>query len=150
MYVDDQLLINNDALQGMTEREGKVKLLAGPHRLVVTYFDNGGSDGLQVAWAGPKFQKRKIAPEFLSVNEGSGTIHDVAIGVLASLPGHEPEKFADLVSLMKKGHSPESTIAALATLPESAWAAKALPGLVDQLVGLLDHLPPANAPRVQQ
>ncbi len=141
LYVDDQLLINNDALQGMNEREGKVKLLAGPHRLVVTYFDNGGSDGLQVAWAGPKFQKRKITPEFLSINEGSGTIHDVAIGVLAALPGHEPEKFADLVTLMKKGQSPESTIAALATLPESAWAAKALPGLVDQLVGYLTSLP---------
>ncbi len=141
LYVDDQLLINNDALQGMNELSGAVKLLAGPHRLAVTYFDNGGNDGFEVAWAGPNFAKRKIAPESLFTSEDTGSIHDVAIAVLASLPGHEADKFNDLSALMKAGKSPEATITALQTLPESAWSAKALPGLVDQLVGYLTSLP---------
>ena len=46
MYVDNRLLINNDRLQGMTEATATVDLVAGGHAFVVTYFDNGGGDGL--------------------------------------------------------------------------------------------------------
>ncbi|MFM8399132.1 MAG: PA14 domain-containing protein, partial [Pirellula sp.] len=32
IYVDDKLLVDNDRLQGMTERSGSVELTAGPHK----------------------------------------------------------------------------------------------------------------------
>ena len=49
IYLDGRLLINNDGLHGMVEKSASIDLAAGAHALVVTYFDNGGGDGLRVS-----------------------------------------------------------------------------------------------------
>ncbi len=141
VYVDDKLLINNDRLQGMTEQTATVELLAGPHPFVVTYFDNGGGDGLEVAWAGPGFPKQKIAADRLTLSGGVETLHDIAIRSLAAIPGHEAEKFHDLASLLKAGRHRAAAISVLKTIPEEHWDKKALPGLVDNVVGYLSGIP---------
>ncbi|MCU0707723.1 MAG: PA14 domain-containing protein, partial [Pirellula sp.] len=139
-YLDEQMIIDNDGLHGMSEKQATVDLAAGSHRIVVTYFDNGGGDGLQVAWRGPGFKKQDIAPEFLSVGSGE-SIHDLAIRAAASIPGFEKEKFSDWVSLIKSDRSKLAAIQALRGLPESAWDARELPALVDNLVGFLSSVP---------
>jgi putative heme-binding domain-containing protein len=141
VYVDEKLLIDNDALQGMSEKSATVELLAGSHPLVVTYFDNGGSDGLEVQWSGPGFAKQKIAADRLTVSGGQETIHDLAIRVVASIPGHEPEKFIDLAKLIKSDRSRSTAINVIGKIPDQFWAAKELPGLVDNLVGYLSNIP---------
>jgi putative heme-binding domain-containing protein len=141
IYIDDKLLVDNDGLHGMVEKSGEVELSAGAHKLVVTYFDNGGGDGLEVAWAGPGLKKQKIAPDRLTVSGGKDTLHDVAIRSLASIPGHEAEKFQDLVALIKADRNRTTAISVLRTLGEQHWAAKELPGLADNLVGYLSGIP---------
>ncbi len=141
LYLDDKLLIDHDGLHGMTEKSGTVDLAAGSHPIVVTYFDNGGGDGLEVAWAGPDLPKQKIAAKNLTVSGGGETLHDVAIRSLAAIPGHEAEKFLDLAALVKADRHRTAAISVLRTIPEQHWAAKEVPGLVDNLVGYLSGIP---------
>ncbi len=141
LYIDDQLLIDNDRLQGMHEMKASVDLAAGAHPIVVTYFDNGGGDGLEVNWSGPDLPKQKIAADRLSVSGSGETLHDVAIRSLVAIPSHEEEKFLDLATLVKTDRSRSSAISALKSIPEQFWAAKEIPGLVDNLVGYLSTIP---------
>ncbi|MDB5385756.1 MAG: Auracyanin-A precursor [Planctomycetaceae bacterium] len=141
VYVDNKLLINNDRLQGMTEQSAAVDLLAGAHPIIVTYFDNGGGDGLEVAWSGPDLQKQKIAASHLTVSGGGESLHDVAIRSLAAIPGHDAEKFLDLAALVKADRHRAAAISVLRTIPEQHWAPKEVPGLADNLVGFLSGIP---------
>lgn len=141
VYIDDKLLINNDRLQGMTEQSAAIDLPAGAHPIVVTYFDNGGGDGLEVAWSGPGFGKQKIPADRLTVGGGGETLHDVAIRALAAIPGHDAEKFLDLAALVKADKHRAAAISVLRTIPEQHWAPKELPGLVDNLVGYVSSIP---------
>ncbi|HSG69623.1 MAG TPA: PA14 domain-containing protein, partial [Planctomycetaceae bacterium] len=140
LYIDKQLVVNNDGLHGMVEKSGTIELSGGLHPIVVTYFDNGGGDGLNVSWSGQGFQKQKIAADRLSISGGE-TVHDVAIHSLASIPGHEAEKFLDLAKLIKAGKNRPAAINALNTIPESFWAEKEIPSLVDNLVGYVSTIP---------
>ena len=141
IYLDDKLLVNHDGLHGMSEKSASVELAAGIHKLVVTYFDNGGGDGLQVTWAGPGFEKQPIAADKLSV-AGGETLHDVAIRALTAISGFESEKFTALASLIAKGQHREAAIKALATIPVDAVSANGVRPLVDNLIGYLSELPP--------
>lgn len=142
IYIDDKLLVNNDRLQGMTEQSGTIELTPGAHQIMVTYFDNGGGDGLAVSWKGPGFAKQKIAPDRLSIGASAGdTIHDLAVKAVASIPGHEPEKFVDLTRLIKSDRQRPTAITVLKTLPATSWDAKEIPSLVDNLVGYVSSFP---------
>ncbi|MEW4526700.1 PVC-type heme-binding CxxCH protein [Maioricimonas sp. JC845] len=140
IYVDDKLVVNNDGLHGMVEKQGRVRLSAGAHRLVVTYFDNGGGDGLRVAWSGPGFNKQPI-PEDRLTTESSETLHDVAIRTLASIPGHGGEKFRDLAAIMKTGKHRAAAVSVLRTIPEADWNEAQVRPLIDNLVGYLTSMP---------
>ncbi|NIA09338.1 MAG: hypothetical protein GWP10_06330, partial [Nitrospiraceae bacterium] len=52
LYLDDQLLINNDGLHPMVELNKSVTLKAGLHPISVKYFQEGGVNGLRVSWQG--------------------------------------------------------------------------------------------------
>ncbi|HAA50743.1 MAG TPA: hypothetical protein DCE43_13590, partial [Planctomycetaceae bacterium] len=122
IYVGKKLVVNNDGLHGMIEKSGAINLPAGVHPLIVTYFDNGGSDGLVVNWQGPGFGKRAIPSSALSVGGGE-TLHDVAIGALASIPGHDAQKVTDLAALVKAGRNRPSAIRALRGVSVKNWPA---------------------------
>lgn len=141
IYLDDKLLVDNDGLHGVIEKSATVQLAAGAYPIVVTYFDNGGGDGLAVAWSGPGIKKQKIAASNLSIRGGEETLHDVAIRAVGSIPGHEAEKFRDLAALVKANRHRPAAISVLKTIPEQHWAAKELPGLADNLIGYLSAIP---------
>jgi len=65
LYIDDYLLLNNDGLHGMTEVSKTIKLKAGLHPISVKYFQEGGSNGLEVSWQSPGFEKQIIPPSVL-------------------------------------------------------------------------------------
>lgn len=142
IYVDDKLLVNNDGLHGMSEKSGAVELTAGQHSFVVTYFDNGGGDGLAVNWAGPGFKKRPIGPESLSV-QGRETIHDVAVRTLASIPGHIEARVNDLAALMKAGKNRAAVVNTLRSIPVEKWPQTAVRSVADNLIGYLSEMPAA-------
>jgi len=143
IYINDQLIVNNDGLHGMVEKNGEIDLSAGLHSIIVTYFDNGGSAGLAVNWAGPGFQKRPIAPESLSVT-GHETIHDVAVRVLAAIPGHSEARVNDLTALMKAGRSRSAVVNTLRSIPVTEWPRTAVGSMANNLIGYLSEMPPAR------
>jgi hypothetical protein len=51
LYLDDQLIVNNDGNHGMLEKGDKAYLEAGFHKIKLLYFDAGGDNGLNVNYA---------------------------------------------------------------------------------------------------
>jgi len=140
IYINNKLLVNNDGLHGMIEKSAAINLNAGSHPLVVTYFDNGGGDGLKIQWQGPGFRKQTIPANALSVG-GQPTLHDFAIAALASIPGHDARKVTDLAALVKAGRNRPAAIRALRGVPVKNWSANEIGPLVDNLVGYLSGMP---------
>jgi len=53
VFIDGQLVVNNDGLHGMVDRSGQVALEAGFHRFRVEFFENFGGAGQIFRWEGP-------------------------------------------------------------------------------------------------
>jgi len=62
LTVADQLVVDNDGRHGAIEKQGSVSLQPGVHPIVLEYFQNGGSEALQVFWSGPGFA-RELVPD---------------------------------------------------------------------------------------
>jgi hypothetical protein len=60
LWLDGNLLVNNDGPQGATEVSGTTNLTAGMHALVVGYFQATGGQTLNVSWAGPALAKQTL------------------------------------------------------------------------------------------
>ena len=50
LFIDGQLVVNNDGLHGLREQEGTVTLTEGLHPIMVSYFERSGSEKLNVYW----------------------------------------------------------------------------------------------------
>ena len=50
LYLDGQLVVDNDGLHGLREQENTVNLTQGLHPIKVTYFERLGSEKLNVYW----------------------------------------------------------------------------------------------------
>jgi putative heme-binding domain-containing protein len=94
-----------------------------------------------VQWSGPGFGKQKIPADRLTVSGSAETLHDVAIRALGAIPGHEAEKFRDLANLVKGGRSRAAAIGVLKGIAAEHYAAKEVPGLVDNVVAYLSAIP---------
>ncbi|TWT34367.1 PVC-type heme-binding CxxCH protein [Blastopirellula retiformator] len=116
IYLDSALLVNHDGLHGMTEKSGKVSLTAGPHELVVTYFDNGGGDGLRVSWEGPGIKKQPIPTSYLRP-AGQTDLRLAAIDTISAWPGHEAERIADFATVSLGEANVAAGLEALAAMP---------------------------------
>lgn len=64
LYLDDQLLVDNNGLHGMVEQKGTAALLAGTHRIRVEYFERTGGDDLEL-WMETRTLKKKKVPASL-------------------------------------------------------------------------------------
>lgn len=60
LYLDGNLLVDNDGNHPTAESVGIVRLKAGVHPLTVAYYDDGGEHALTVAWEGPGIPKQEI------------------------------------------------------------------------------------------
>ena len=60
LFVDDNMVVDNDGLHGMKEVKGVVALGAGLHRIKVQYFQKGGGRDLKVSLEGPRGEKQII------------------------------------------------------------------------------------------
>jgi hypothetical protein len=60
LYIDGDLVVNNDGLHGIQEQSGYVYLLASRHQITVTYFEKDGSEELLVSYAGPGISKKQV------------------------------------------------------------------------------------------
>ncbi|MHC4425092.1 MAG: PA14 domain-containing protein [Planctomycetota bacterium] len=66
LFIDGAMLVDNDGTHGMVEQSGTVNLTAGLHDIVVTMFELGGGEGLDVEWEGPGITRELIPDDVLS------------------------------------------------------------------------------------
>jgi alpha-L-fucosidase len=65
LFIDDKMIIDNDGLHGMSEKNSSVPLAKGYHKIQVLFFERSGGDDLQVQWKGPGFKKEMIPASVL-------------------------------------------------------------------------------------
>ena len=53
-WFDGKRVVNNDGNHGMRSREGCVNTKKGWHKLVLTFYENGGGAGMQTSIKGPQ------------------------------------------------------------------------------------------------
>ena len=140
LYVDGKLVVNNDGNHGMSEKSGRVRLSEGLHDLVVTYFDSGGGDGLEVSWASRQFRKQRI-PATKLVVAATETIHDLAIRAAAALPGNDEDKFNDLAKIIQQGKHLTTAIDAMSDLPVSSWNPAQIRSTAEKLAAYISEIP---------
>jgi alpha-L-fucosidase len=65
LFLDDQLLIDNDGLHGMVEKKGTAALAQGYHSIRIEYFDKTGGDDLKLVIESMKMKKQEITASML-------------------------------------------------------------------------------------
>ncbi len=60
LFVDGELIVDNDGSHRARERRGRVGLKAGFHTISVRHFQVGGRPRMEVKWAGPGIRKQDI------------------------------------------------------------------------------------------
>ncbi|KAF0139713.1 MAG: alfA5 [Stygiobacter sp.] len=65
LFIDDQLVVDNDKLHGTQEKQGLIALEAGLHKIKVTFFEKSGGDELKVYIKGGGLEKQQISNEIL-------------------------------------------------------------------------------------
>lgn len=143
LYLNDQLVIDNDGPHGMVEKSAEVDLAAGPQALELNYFNASGDFGLRLEWAGPGRERGPIAGTDLRLGIGGGTLSEAAVAVLGSVPGSLPEKWEDLTTLVKSGRSRAAAVAQLRAIPADQRPVQRLVDLADNLIGYLSEKPTA-------
>lgn len=138
VYLDGKLLINHDGLHGMDEKSAKIQLTKGPHALIVTYYDNGGGDGLDFAWQGPGFGKQPVPAAALGA-EAADPVLDGLITAYGAIDGHGAERFADLSALVKAGKRAEAAAKAARKIERKQWSAD--PALAEAVAARAGALP---------
>ena len=74
LYIDKQLVVNNDGVHAATRKGGAMELTEGDHEIVVTYFQGGNEAVLNVGWRGPGGQRGPIPSTLLTVLGGKPMI----------------------------------------------------------------------------
>ena len=65
LFIDDELIVNNDGNHGMEEKSGKALLAMGYHKIKIIYFDSGGGNGLNVHYRTEAGEKKEIPAEMM-------------------------------------------------------------------------------------
>lgn len=68
VFINGQLVVNNDGLHPAIEQSGSVNLLAGTHEIEVHYFEKSGGQELQISWSGPDFEQQDIAAAIVTTD----------------------------------------------------------------------------------
>ena len=65
LFLDGQLVVDNDGLHGLQEQSGTIGLKAGWHALELQWFNADGGAGLEVSWLGPGTGRQPLPAERL-------------------------------------------------------------------------------------
>ena len=90
LYIDGNLVVDNNGFHGMQNVPGQVVLSAGPHAIVVAFMEGGGGAGAQLSWEqidGANAFNRQIIPaaRFTSGASNAGPAPDIG-AYEASIP----------------------------------------------------------------
>jgi autotransporter-associated beta strand protein len=89
LFIDGACVVNNNYLQGVTERSGTVTLSAGLHAFALSFFDNGGGWGFYVNIEGPTMTKQFIPNSMLIPMGAVSGIAGAGTYALSNAQAHE-------------------------------------------------------------
>ena len=67
LYIDGNLVVDNDGDHGTQEKEASMSLTTGKHKIRVEYFNGGGGFYLNCLYKGPGVPRQIISPDILSI-----------------------------------------------------------------------------------
>ena len=70
LYIDNQLVVDNDGEHGVVENKGALFLQPGKHPITISYFQSGGSQAFDVYYKGPGIEKQHIPASMLFLQKG--------------------------------------------------------------------------------
>ena len=141
LYIGDTCVVDNDGAHGMAAKSGKIELGAGPHPILVTFYEQGGAEGLQVSWKGPGIKKQPI-PDAMLGRSDARTLRAAAIRAMAHVPGHAEEKLADAARLLGDDVLLAPTMEMVASVPELQLSAESARPVLDTLAAYVSGLAP--------
>ncbi|MFW6133820.1 MAG: PA14 domain-containing protein [Planctomycetota bacterium] len=62
LYVDGELVVDNDGRHSPRLKHGRIALTVGKHAFRVVWFDHGGYGRLEAFWKGPLIRKKELIP----------------------------------------------------------------------------------------
>jgi len=65
LFIDNELVVDNNGVHGVVAKTGQVNLAAGFHRITVTYFDAGGAAQLVLNYKGPGVSEQEVPASVL-------------------------------------------------------------------------------------
>jgi alpha-L-fucosidase len=65
LLIDDKVVIDNDGLHGIVDKNNEIPLAKGYHPIKILFFERSGGDALRVEWKGPGFQTKEIPASVL-------------------------------------------------------------------------------------
>ncbi len=65
LFIDDQIVVDNDGKHGVFDQGGSIPLLKGYHRITIKYFDAGSTGSLGVFMTIPDKPKGQITPDIM-------------------------------------------------------------------------------------
>ena len=71
LWIDSQVVIDNDGLHGARENTGLVALAPGLHPIRVEFFERDGGFDLKLHWSGPDLPKQPITDRDLAIVTGN-------------------------------------------------------------------------------
>lgn len=137
LFIDGRKVVDNDSVHDPTEQEGKIRLTAGDHGIVVTYFHHAKPPALKVSWSGPGFEKQTIPAASISLADN---------GRFMRLAGEQP--FVLDVAKVAKGQQffEKYNCAACHEVSGPGRKAKPLEKLAGSKKGCLSPKPGADVP----
>ena len=73
LWIDGNLVVDNDGLHGIVEKSGQINLSAGQHTITVGFFESLGGEGLSVQYSSANISKRQIPNALLIQNPQRNT-----------------------------------------------------------------------------
>ena len=107
LFIDGQLIVNNNYFQGLTERSGTVVLTEGWHDIVIGYYQSGGGYGLYADMTTPDLVKQRLPTAQLQsagiaavggLTGGTGAAVQIPFGSTLSVATAGTNSFAGAVS----------------------------------------------------
>lgn len=65
LYVDGRLVVDEAGYSGISQKSGSLNLKAGDHYIKVFYFEETGTESLDIGLAGPGLERQPFPPEML-------------------------------------------------------------------------------------
>jgi putative heme-binding domain-containing protein len=140
LYIGETSVVENDGPHGMVTRSGEIELQKGPTPILVTYFEAGGGDGLEVYWSGPGLERELIPAKALGNGVGSQLQHLAALA-MAQIPWNSPQKLEDVTRLLYRPDLLEGSLAILGSVPVADRTPESTQALLDALLIHLTRIP---------